>query len=399
MKRISLTGWIFLAMVAGVILGIADPGVARQLAPLSNIFLRLIRSIVAPLIFGILVAGVAAGELKHMGRIGAKALLYFEVVTTIALFLGLGAVNLARPGVGVPIQRSAAETLPAPAAGQSTLNTVLEHTFPTSIVDAMARNDVLQVVVFAFLFGAACSSVGAKARPVVEFAGALAEVMFRYTGYVMYLAPLGVGAALAVTVGSKGVTVLFGLGKLILTMYATVVVFVVVVLGAVIALARIPMGQFFRAVRQPVLIAFSTASSEAALPLAMENMEVFGVPKHIVGFVIPAGYSFNLAGTTLYLSLASVFVAQAHQQRSRRRAARRPGHPHRHPRHLPPAAGGRGHADGRRCPDGYGPYRGECARQLSRQRGGGPLGRLPVRKRGSHVRVEEEPSLCSNLPF
>ena len=311
MKRISLTGWIFLAMVAGVILGIADPGVARQLAPLSNIFLRLIRSIVAPLIFGILVAGVAAGELKHMGRIGAKALLYFEVVTTIALFLGLGAVNLARPGVGVPIQRSAAETLPAPAAGQSTLNTVLEHTFPTSIVDAMARNDVLQVVVFAFLFGAACSSGGAKARPVVEFAGALAEVMFRYTGYVMYLAPLGVGAALAVTVGSKGVTVLFGLGKLILTMYATVVVFVVVVLGAVIALARIPMGQFFRAVRQPVLIAFSTASSEAALPLAMENMEVFGVPKHIVGFVIPAGYSFNLAGTTLYLSLASVFVAQA----------------------------------------------------------------------------------------
>jgi proton glutamate symport protein len=311
MKRISLTGWIFIAMVAGVILGIADPAVARQLAPLSNIFLRLIRSIVAPLVLGILVAGVAAGELKHMGRVGGKALIYFEVVTTIALFLGLGAVNLVRPGVGVPIQRTAAEALPAPAAGQSTLNTVLEHTFPTSIVDAMARNDVLQVVVFAFLFGVSCSSVGAKAKPVVEFCSALAEVMFRYTGYVMYLAPLGVGAALAVTVGSKGVTVLFGLGKLVLTMYAISVLFVVVVLGAVIALARIPVGPFFRAVREPFLIAFSTASSEAALPLSMENMELFGVPKHIVGFVIPTGYSFNLAGTTLYLSLASVFVAQA----------------------------------------------------------------------------------------
>ncbi|MGP8245515.1 MAG: dicarboxylate/amino acid:cation symporter [Bryobacteraceae bacterium] len=313
MKRISLTGWIFLAMVAGVVLGIADPAVARQLAPLSNIFLRLIRSIVAPLVFGILVAGLAAGELKHMGRIGGKALIYFEVVTTIALFLGLGAVNLVRPGIGVPIERTAAEALPAPAAtsGQGTLNTVLEHTFPTSIVDAMARNDVLQVVVFAFLFGAACSAIGAKARPVVDFCGALAEVMFRYTGYVMYMAPLGVGAALAVTVGSKGAAVLFGLGKLILTMYAISVVFVVVVLGAVVAIARIPVGPFFRAVREPFLIAFSTASSEAALPLSMENMQLFGVPKHIVGFVIPTGYSFNLAGTTLYLALASVFVAQA----------------------------------------------------------------------------------------
>ena len=175
----------------------------------------------------------------------------------------------------------------------------------------MARGDVLQIVVFSFLFGAACAAIGAKARPVVDFCESLAEVMFRYTKYVMYLAPLGVGAAIAVTVGSKGFGVLFGLGKLILTMYVAQVLFVVVVLGAVVTIARVPLRSFYRAVREPFLIAFSTASSEAALPLALENMERFGVPKHIVGFVLPTGYSFNLDGTTLYLSLASVFVAQA----------------------------------------------------------------------------------------
>lgn len=310
MKRVSLTAWIFVGMAAGVALGIVAPGTAKQLGPVSGVFLRLIRSIVAPLIFGTLVAGMAGGgDLKRMGRIGAKAIVYFEIVTTAALFLGLAAVNLVRPGVGVPIQGAAAEAAVPPAP--ATLNSLLEHIVPSSIVDAMARNDALQIVVFAFLFGAACAAVGAKAQPVVQFCSALAEVMFRYTRYVMYLAPLGVGAALAVTVGSKGLGVLFGLGKLILTMYASLVVFVVVVLGAVLAIARIPLAGFYRAVREPFLIAFSTASSEAALPLALENMERFGVPKHIVGFVIPTGYSFNLDGSTLYLSLASVFVAQA----------------------------------------------------------------------------------------
>jgi proton glutamate symport protein len=310
MKRISLTAWIFIGMAAGVALGILAPGFAKQLGLMSTVFLRLIRSIIAPLIFGTLVAGIAgSGDIKRMGRIGAKAILYFEIVTTFALFLGLGVVNLVRPGEGVQIARTAAESL-APAA-PTTLAAVVEHTFPASFIDAMARNDVLQVVVFAFLFGAACASLGAKAAPVVTFCAALAEVMFRYTKYVMYLAPLGVGAALAVTVGSKGVAVLFGLGKLILTMYATLLLFVVLVLGAVIAIARIPLGGFYRAVREPFLIAFSTASSEAALPLALENMEQFGVPKHIVGFVLPTGYSFNLDGTTLYLSMASMFVAQA----------------------------------------------------------------------------------------
>ena len=310
MKKISLTGWIFIGMAAGVALGLFAPDFAKQLGLMSTVFLRLIRSIIAPLLFATLVAGIAGGgDLKNMGRIGAKAILYFEIVTTFALFLGLGVVNLVRPGDGVPISRSAADAV-APAA-PTTLATVAEHTFPASIIDAMARNDVLQVVVFAFLFGAACAAIGAKATPVVAFCASLAEVMFRYTKYVMYLAPLGVGAALAVTVGTKGVGVLFGLSKLIATMYASSLVFVVVILGAVVAISRIPLDTFYRAVREPFLIAFSTASSEAALPLALENMEQFGVPKHIVGFVIPTGYSFNLAGTTLYLSMASMFVAQA----------------------------------------------------------------------------------------
>jgi proton glutamate symport protein len=310
-KRPSLTAWIFFGMAVGVALGIAAPGFARRMNPLSEVFLRLIRSIVAPLLFGTLVSGMAgAGDLKGMGRIGVKALIYFEVVTTVALFAGLAIVNLVRPGAGVPISASngAAAALPqAPATAAS----LIERIFPASIVDAMARNDVLQVVVFSFLFGAACAAIGAKAAPVVSFAGALAEVMFRFTRYVMYVAPLGVAAAIAVTVGSKGASVLFGLGKLVAAMYVALALFVVAVLGTTMLLFRIPFGSFCRAVREPFAIAFSTASSEAALPLALENMERFGVPKHIVGFVLPLGYSFNLTGTALYLSLASLFVAQA----------------------------------------------------------------------------------------
>jgi proton glutamate symport protein len=309
-RRISLTGWIFVGMVAGIALGLAAPSFAARLGIVSDIFLRLIKSIIAPLLFGTLVYGIAgAGSIKQMGRIGLKAILYFELVTTIALFLGLGAVNLVRPGEGMRLERSAAET--AVPAQPPKLQTILEHVFPTSIIDAMARGDVLQVVVFSFLFGAACAGIGAKAKPVVDFAESLAEVMFRYTKYVMYLAPLGVAAAMAVTVGGKGFAVLFGLGKLIATMYISLLIFVVFVLGLVMLLARIPIRAFYEAAKEPFLIAFSTASSEAALPIALDNMQRFGVPKHIVSFVLPTGYSFNLDGTTLYLSLASVFVAQA----------------------------------------------------------------------------------------
>ncbi len=306
---LGLTAWIFIGMAVGLALGIFLPQVAVQLAPLSNIFLRLIKSIIAPLIFGALVYGIAgAGDIRQMGRIGLKAIIYFEVLTTAALFVGLAAVNLARPGAGLTINKVAQTNLPQV---KLTVAEILEHTFPTSIIDSMARGDVLQIVVFSILFGIGCAALGARAKPVTAFCESLAEIMFKYTGYVMYLAPFGVGAAMAVTIGKNGVGVLFSLSKLVGTLYAALIVFVVFAMGSVILLARIPLARFIKAVRQPWLIAFSTASSEAALPLALENMEKFGVPKHIVAFVLPTGYSFNLDGSTLYLALASVFVAQA----------------------------------------------------------------------------------------
>ncbi len=295
-------------MVIGVALGVAAPEFSKDLTVVSNIFLRLIKSVLAPLLFGTLVAGIAgSGSVKTMGRIGGKAILYFEIVTTLALGVGLLVVNVVRPGAGMALPAEATNLAKEPV----TLVKILEHTFPTSIFDAMARGEVLQIVVFCFMFGAACVAVGAKARPMVEFAESLSEVMFKYTGYVMYLAPFAVAAALASTVAKNGVGVVWDLGKLVLTLYGALVLFVVGILVPVALICRIPLARFINAAKQPWLIAFSTATSEAALPLALRNMERFGVPKHIVGFVLPTGYSFNLDGTTLYLSLASIFVAQA----------------------------------------------------------------------------------------
>ncbi len=308
LKKISLTSWIFIAMATGIVLGIAVPDFAKELAPVSSVFLRLIKSIIAPLVFATLVYGIAGtGSAKTMGRIGLKSILYFEVVTTIALFLGLAAVNLVKPGIGVNLPHETAQL----AANKVTLSGMLEHTFPSSIIEAMSKGEVLQIVIFAFIFGTACTTIGTKAKSVVDWCKSLSDIMFEYTKFIMYFAPFGVGAAMAVTIGSKGIGVLFNLGQLIATLFASLLIFVVVVLGAVMVIFKIPMRRFIQAVKDPYILAFSTASSEAALPQAMENMERFGVPKHIVSFVLPTGYSFNLDGSTLYLSLASVFIAQA----------------------------------------------------------------------------------------
>lgn len=296
-------------MAAGILFGHFFPEIGKELTPISNIFIRMIKSIIAPLLFATLVVGIAgSGSAKAMGRIGLKAIIYFEIVTTAALFVGLVAVNWIQPGAGLSIDRAAQTGLPQV---KPSLVQILEHTFPNSIFDSMAKGEVLQMVVFCFLFGTACTMIGAKAQPVVTFLQSLADVMFEYTKYVMYLAPLGVGAAMAATVGSKGIGVLLGLGKLVLTLYGALVVFVVVVLGIVVVVTKIPLRRFWFWVKDPYILAFSTASSEAALPMALKNMESFGVPRHIVAFVLPTGYSFNLDGTTLYLSMASVFIAQA----------------------------------------------------------------------------------------
>jgi proton glutamate symport protein len=272
----------------------------------------MIKMIIAPLLFSTLVVGIAGtGDIKSMGRIGLKAIVYFEVATTIALFLGLAIVNIFKPGAGLALPIGA-DTTAAAAMVQNQQHAwdIFLHLFPTSVVDAMARGDILQVVVFSLFFGIALAAIGPKGQPVLDVLESTAQAMFKFTGYVMAFAPLGVFAAIASTVGGKGLAILFTLGKLIALMYLGLAVFVLIVVGGVSYLVRVPFLTFVKAIREPFLIAFTTASSEAALPKALEVMERFGVPKNIVGFVLPTGYSFNLDGTTLYLSLASVFVAQ-----------------------------------------------------------------------------------------
>jgi proton glutamate symport protein len=308
----GLTTQIFIGLVVGIVIGYVAPAFSVAIKPLADAFLRMIKMIIAPLIFSTLVVGIAGtGDLKTMGRIGLKAIGYFELATTVALFVGLGLVNLFTPGAGLalPIGGNAA-AVAAIAQNQQHAWDIFLHLFPTSVVDAMARGDILQLVVFSIFFGIALAAVGAKGKPVVELLDSTAHVMFKFTAYVMAFAPVGVFAAIAATVGGKGLGILFTLGKLVALMYVGLVVVVLVVVAGTAILIRVPFLMFLKAVREPFLIAFTTASSEAALPSALTVMERFGVPNHIVAFVLPTGYSFNLTGTTLYLSLASVFVAQ-----------------------------------------------------------------------------------------
>jgi proton glutamate symport protein len=297
----------------GALVGWLRPDWGIAVYFLRDIFINLIKSIIAPLVFSTIVVGIAgAGALKKVGRMGIKALAFFELVTTAALFIGLAVVNFMKPGTGVTLAASNVDVVKTiEQSHPKTLIETIVHAFPSSVIDAMVHGDVLQIVAFSVLFALAVSAVGEKGQPIIRAMESLSQVMFKFTNYVMMFAPVGVGAAMAHTIATQGLGVLINLGQLILSLYLALVIFVVAIFGLVIWIARIPLRQFVRGIREPAVIAFATTSSESALPKAMEAMERFGVPRHIVGFVMPTGYSFNLTGSILYLGMASVFVAQA----------------------------------------------------------------------------------------
>ncbi|HTO14359.1 MAG TPA: cation:dicarboxylase symporter family transporter [Edaphocola sp.] len=306
----SLTAWILLSMVIGVQIGIYMPEIGKELQFLSKMFLRLIKTIIAPILFSTLVVGIAShSNLKQLGRMGWKSLVYFEVVTTIALIIGLIAINISKAGVGVIMPPGLHEELPN--ITKLTWQDHIVNIFPENIIKAMYHGDVLPIVVFSIIFGVSMAFISIEKKdPILRFSESLAEVMFKFTNIIMKFAPLGVGGAIAFTTAHMGTDILFSLMKLLLTLYAALIVFVLFVFFPIMLIFRINIKNFFAAIAEPVSIAFATTSSESALPLAMENMEKFGVPRKIVSFVLPTGYTFNLDGTTLYLSLASIFVAQ-----------------------------------------------------------------------------------------
>lgn len=307
----SLTTWIFVAMSAGVEIGLDFPAFSQNLRFLSTIFLRLVKTIVAPLLFSTLVVGIAShSNLKQVGRMGWKSILYFEIITTFALIIGLIFINITHAGVGIEVPEALLKELPVPV--EKTWQDHIIDIFPENIIKSIYEGNVLPIVVFSIIFGIALAKLAPnRKKPMLEFSESLAETMFRFVHIIMYFAPFGVGAAISVTVGHLGLDILKNLAMLLITLYLALFVFLVVILFPVLLIIKVPVKKFIEAIKEPVSIAFATTSSDSALPIAMENMEKFGVPRKIVSFVIPTGYTFNLDGTTLYLSLASVFVAQA----------------------------------------------------------------------------------------
>jgi len=307
----SLTTWILISMILGAEFGHDLPQIAVKLQVISMIFLRLIKTIIAPLLFATLVVGIAGhSNLKQVGRMGWKSLVYFEIVSTIALFIGLLAINVSKAGIGVKIPEIVSQANITPVNPTSGTDMIL-HIFPENIAKSIYEGQVLQIVVFSIIFGIAVALIKEKYKnPMLRFAESLAETMFKFTQLIMYFAPIAVFAAIAYSIGHMGIDILFNLFKLLATLYVSLIIFLLAVLLPIALIFKIPVRKFINAVSEPVAIAFATTSSESALPIAMERMEEFGVPRKIVAFVMPTGYSFNLDGTTLYLSLATIFVAQ-----------------------------------------------------------------------------------------
>src|SRR5690606_11534090 len=330
-KKRSLTSWILFGIIAGAVMGYDYPNLAKSLQPLSSGFIRLVKTIVGPILFATLVYGIAGhSDLKQVGRMAWKSLVYFYSATTMALIIGLAAINLTQAGKGVDASRIPQHELPDKESALQASDAValsdlpdnvhwiykttafFRDVFPENIIKSIYENKVLQIVVFAVIFGIGLALVDEKKRkPMVDLMESLAETMFKYTNIIMYFAPIGVGAAMAYTVGHMGIEILKNLMMLLLTLYGALIVFLLGILLPIALYLKVPIKNFIEALKEPVSIAFATTSSDAALPKVMSNMEDFGVPRKIVSFVVPTGYSFNLDGTTLYLSLASIFVAQA----------------------------------------------------------------------------------------
>lgn len=309
--RKSLTTWILVSMLLGAEFGYDLPQIAVKLNLISKIFLRLIKTIIAPLLFATLVVGIAGhSNLKQVGRMGWKSLVYFEIVSTIALFIGLFAINISKAGVGVNVPDVVHQS-EVPVVEPVTGSDLILHIFPENIAKSIYEGQVLQIVIFSIIFGIAVALLKDKYKsPMIKFTESLAETMFKFTQLIMYFAPFAVFAAIAYSIGHMGLDILVNLFKLLATLYVSLIIFLLIVLLPVALIFKIPVRGFLKKIAEPVTIAFATTSSESALPIAMERMEEFGVPRKIVAFVMPTGYSFNLDGTTLYLSLATIFVAQ-----------------------------------------------------------------------------------------